>query len=139
MQVVVKLEKPTRDRVQQIIKVAGNETILKGKLSLRNTNVEYAVNNCPALEKAAYASAVNNARSRAIAISESLGVKIADIPSIAESSFSLFNIYGSSSSACGSQATPPVFPFNAIKRPYDPSTPAEVEVKKDIFVTYTIR
>lgn len=139
LQLVVKLEKPNRDRVQQIIKIAGDETILKGILALQNTNVEYAVNDCPALEKAAYISAVNNARSRALALSEALGVKIADIPSIAESSFSAFNFFGSSSSACGSQASPAVFPFNAIKRPYDPNTPAEVEVKKDIFVTYTIR
>lgn len=138
-QLVVKLEKPTRDRVQQIIKIAGDETILKDIIALQNTNVEYAVNDCPALEKAAYISAVNNARSRALALAEALGVKIADIPSIAESSFSAFNFFGSSSATCGSQATPAVFPFNAIKRPYDPNTPAEVEVKKDIFVTYAIR
>lgn len=140
LQLVVKLEKPTRELVQQIIKVAGDETILKGNISLQNTNVEYAVNDCPALEKAAYVSAVNNARIKAMALSEALGVKIADIPSIAESSFAAFNIFGSSSSsACGSPATPTGFPFNIIKRPYDPNTPAEVEVKKDIFATYTIR
>ena len=139
VQMVVRLEKPTRDRVQQIVKVAGDEKIFKGKFSLQNTNVEYAINDCPALERAAYAAAVNNARSRATALSEALGVKIADVPSIAESSFSLFNIFSASSSACGSAGSTPVFPFSAFKKPFNPATPAEVEVKKDIFVTYTIR
>jgi hypothetical protein len=139
VQMVVRLEKPTRDRVQQIVKVAGDEKIFKGKFSLQNTNVEYAINDCPALERAAYAAAVNNARSRATALSEALGVKIADVPSIAESSFSLFNFFSASSSACGSAGNTPVFPFSAFKKPFNPATPAEVEVKKDIFVTYTIR
>jgi len=138
VQLLVRLEKPTRDRVQQIVKVAGDQQNLNSNVSLQSMNVQYNVNDCPALEKAAYAAAVNDARSRARALSEALGVKIADVPSIAESSFSLFNFFGSSGSSCGSTNTP-IFPFSVLQRPYDPNAPAEVEVKKDIFVTYTVR
>jgi hypothetical protein len=144
-QIVVKLDQPTRERVQQIVTVASDEKTLNNKLSTPSVSVSYAVNDCQSLEKAAYVAAVSDARNRARALSEALGVKIADIPSIAESPFSSLlsssPLFGGSSSSCNSKAnrSPSVFPFGGLKAPYDPAAPAEVRVKKDIFVTYTIR
>lgn len=137
-QVLVKLDKPTREQVQQIVTVGSKDEKLKGNLSMQGVSVKYEVNDCQALAKAAYLAAVNDARNRAAALSEALGVKMADIPSIAESPFLGFFGLGSSSS-CDAKPNTPIFPFGAIKQPYNPAAPAEVQLKKEIFVTYRIR
>jgi len=135
-QLVVKLDKPTRDRVQQIVTIGSKNEQLKENLSMQSVSVDYKVNDCQSLEKSAYLAAVNDARNRAKALAEALGVKIADVPSIAESPFASF--FGSASS-CNSKPLLSFFPFGGIKQPYDPAAPAEVRVKKDILVTYKIR
>ena len=136
-QILVSLDTPTRERVQEIVTVASDPKTLGEDVTIQAVNVSYTVSDCQSIEKAAYVAAVNDARNRARALSEALGVTIAEIPSVAEAPFAGF-LPSASSSSCNSQSSLP-FPFNGLQEPYNPSAPATVQVKKDIFATYAIR
>jgi len=123
--------------VQEIVTVASDPKTLGEDVTIQAVNVSYTVSDCQSIEKAAYVAAVNDARNRARALSEALGVTIAEIPSVAEAPFAGF-LPSASSSSCNSQSSLP-FPFNGLQEPYNPSAPATVQVKKDIFATYAIR
>ncbi len=132
-QVVVKLDKPTRELVQQIVNVAKNAANKSRKLAIKSVSVKYATTNCQALETAAYTAAINNAKTRAQALASAMGVELEKIPSVAEPG--LFDL---------------IFPlclkegissplFGGSKSPNEPLAPAEVELRRDIFVTYPIK
>ncbi|MBW4542988.1 MAG: SIMPL domain-containing protein [Symplocastrum torsivum CPER-KK1] len=137
-QILVTLDTPTRERVQEVVTVGGDPKTLGENVTIQTVNVSYTVSDCQPLEKAAYVAAVNDARNRARALSEALGVRIAEIPSVAEAPFAGF-LPSAPSSSCNAQGSSLPFPFNGLQQPYDPSVPATVEVKKDIFATYAIR
>lgn len=126
--IVVKVEKPTRDRIEQIVTVA-NETASKNKdLAVDSVDVQYSVKDCKALEKAAYQAAVNDALNRARAIAEALDADIG-IPSVAEP------FYGVFLPGCNSDGS---LPFRSSPATYDPDAPLEVVVTKDIFVSFPV-
>ncbi|BDI18518.1 hypothetical protein ANSO36C_43200 [Nostoc cf. commune SO-36] len=132
--ILVRLEKPTRDRVQEIVATANKSTSQIENLSVKNVGVEYAVNDCQALQSSVYQSAMKDAQSRAQALASAMGVKL-DIPSVAEPFYTLF--YPSCSSKTGVPL--PSFASFLLSPVYNPDAPAEVEMKKDIFVTYTTK
>ncbi|HEY9651615.1 MAG TPA: SIMPL domain-containing protein [Coleofasciculaceae cyanobacterium] len=126
--IVVKVEKPTRDRIEQIVKVA-NDTASKNKdLAVDSVDVQYSVKDCQALEKTAYQAAVNDALNRARAIAEALDAEIS-IPSVAEPFYEVF-IPG-----CNSDGS---LPFRSSPSTYDPDAPLEVVVTKDIFFSFPV-
>lgn len=126
--IVVEVEKPTRDRIEQIVKVA-NETASKNKeLAVDSVDVQYSVKDCQALEKAAYRAAVNDALNRARAIAEALNADIG-IPSVAEP------FYGVFLPGCNSDGS---LPFTSSSSTYDPDAPLEVVVTKDIFFSFPV-
>ncbi|MBD0265126.1 MAG: SIMPL domain-containing protein [Tolypothrix sp. Co-bin9] len=130
--ILVRLEKPTRDRVQEIVATANKTTSEIENLSVKNVGVEYAVNDCPALQSSVYQSAMKDAQNRAQALATAMGVKLG-IPSVAEPFYTL--LYPSCSSKTGVPL--PSFASFLSSPAYNPDAPAEVEMKKDIFVTYT--
>ncbi|WP_335137150.1 SIMPL domain-containing protein [Nostoc sp.] len=132
--ILVRLEKPTRDRVQEIVATANKSTSELENLSVKSVGVEYAVNDCQALQSSVYQSAMKDAQSRAQALATAMGVKL-DTPSVAEPFYTLF--YPSCSSKTG--VTLPSFASFLLSPTYNPDAPAEVEMKKDIFVTYTTK
>ncbi|MEH2152856.1 SIMPL domain-containing protein [Nostoc sp.] len=132
--ILVRLEKPTRDRVQEIVATANKSTSELENLSVKSVGVEYAVNDCQALQSSVYQSAMKDAQSRAQALATAMGVKL-DTPSVAEPFYTLF--YPSCSSKTG--VTLPSFANFLLSPTYNPDAPAEVEMKKDIFVTYTTK
>ncbi len=132
--ILVRLEKPTRDRVQEIVAIANKSTSQIENLSVKSVGVEYAVNDCQALQSSVYQSAMKDAQSRAQALATAMGVKL-DTPSVAEPFYTLF--YPSCSSKTGVPL--PSFASFLLSPAYDPEAPAEVEMKKDIFVTYTTK
>ncbi|MBN3883176.1 MAG: SIMPL domain-containing protein [Nostoc sp.] len=132
--ILVRLEKPTRDRVQEIVATANKSTSELENLSVKSVDVEYAVNDCQALQSSVYQSAMKDAQSRAQALATAMGVKL-DTPSVAEPFYTLF--YPSCSSKTG--VTLPSFASFLLSPTYNPDAPAEVEMKKDIFVTYTTK
>lgn len=139
-QLVVKLNQPTRSRVQEIIAKVNDIATASETFSMQSFNVEYAVNDCKALERQAYIAAVADAKNRADALAEALGVQLRETPSVAESPLpNFFPFSATSSSSCGAKVDLPSFPFNVIKPTYDPTAPAEVKVRKDIYLTYPVR
>ncbi|WDD30676.1 SIMPL domain-containing protein [Nostoc sp. UHCC 0926] len=132
--ILVRLEKPTRDRVQEIVATANKSTSEIENLSVKSVGVEYAVNDCQALQSSVYQSAMKDAQSRAQALATAMGVKLGT-PSVAEPFYTLF--YPSCSSKTG--VTLPSFAGFLLSPTYNPDATAEVEMKKDIFVTYTTK
>ncbi|MEH1857296.1 MAG: SIMPL domain-containing protein [Nostoc sp.] len=132
--ILVRLEKPTRDRVQEIVATANKSTSQIENLSVKSVGVEYAVNDCQALQSSVYQSAMKDAKSRAQALASAMEVKLST-PSVAEPFYTLF--YPSCSSKTGVPL--PSFASFLLSPAYNPDAPAEVEMKKDIFVTYTTK
>ncbi|WP_335153322.1 SIMPL domain-containing protein [Nostoc sp.] len=132
--ILVRLEKPTRDRVQEIVATANKSTSALENLSVKSVGVEYAVNDCQALQSSVYQSAMKDAQSRAQALATAMEVKLST-PSVAEPFYTLF--YPSCSSKTGVPL--PSFASFLLSPAYNPDAPAEVEMKKDIFVTYTTK
>ncbi|WP_158680308.1 SIMPL domain-containing protein [Nostoc sp. 'Lobaria pulmonaria (5183) cyanobiont'] len=132
--ILVRLEKPTRDRVQEIVGTANKSTSQIENLSVKSVGVEYAVNDCQALQSSVYQSAMKDAQSRAQALATAMEVKLST-PSVAEPFYTLF--YPSCSSKTGVPL--PSFASFLLSPVYNPDAPAEVEMKKDIFVTYTTK
>ena len=132
--ILVKLEKPTSDIVQSIVSTAQKATGELDNISIQKVSVNYAVNDCQALQTSAYQSAVKDAQNRAQALATSIGVKLG-IPSMSEPFYSLF--YPS----CNYKSGVPLPSLSSFL--LSPSNnfdaPAEVEMKKDIFVTYTVK
>jgi len=134
-QVVVNLEKPTRARVQQVVTVAENAAKKANKLAIKGVSVEYAVKECQLLETAAYTAAVNNAKNRAQAIASAMGVELEKVPSVAELGLlDLFIPLCISKKGISSSSV-----FDSFKSPSDPVGNAEVELRRDVFVTYPIK
>ncbi|QLE39108.1 SIMPL domain-containing protein [Nostoc sp. C052] len=132
--ILVRLEKPTRDRIQEIVATANKSTSKLENISIKSVGVEYAVNDCQALQSSVYQSAMKDAQSRAQALATAMEVKLGT-PSVAEPFYTLF--YPSCSSKTG--VTLPSFASFLSSPTYNPDAPAEVEMKKDIFVTYTTK
>lgn len=132
--ILVRLEKPTRDRVQEIVATANKATSEIENLAVKSVGVEYAVNDCQALQSSVYQSAMKDAQSRAQALASAMSVKL-NTPSVAEPFYTLF--YPSCSSKTG-VPLPSIASF-LLSPTYNPDAPAEVEMKKDIFVTYTTK
>ncbi|MEH1782358.1 MAG: SIMPL domain-containing protein [Nostoc sp.] len=132
--ILVKLEKPTRDRIQEIVATANKSTSKLENLSIKSVGVDYAVNDCQALQSSVYQSAMKDAQSRAQALATAMEVKLGT-PSVAEPFYTL--LYPSCSSKTG--VTLPSFASFLSSPAYNPDAPAEVEMKKDIFVTYTTK
>ncbi|MCC5656129.1 SIMPL domain-containing protein [Nostoc sp. XA010] len=132
--ILVRLEKPTRERVQEIVGTANKATSEIENLSVKSVGVEYAVNDCQALQSSVYQSAMKDAQSRAQALAAAMGAKLGT-PSVAEPFYTL--LYPSCSSKTGVPL--PSFASFLLSPAYNPDAPAEVEMKKDIFVTYTTK
>jgi uncharacterized protein YggE len=129
----VKLEKPTRQRVRQVVNIVRANAYKAGQ-SPRSTYAAYRSTNCSALEKAAYAAAVQEAKTKAGAIAESMGVTLVTTPSISEAFFGIFY------PPCDPDKT---FPFNPGSSrpnylPYNPDSEPEVVLRKDIYATFRI-
>ncbi|MCG6138933.1 MAG: SIMPL domain-containing protein [Nostoc sp. LLA-1] len=101
---------------------------------MNNVGVNYAVKDCQALQSAAYESAMKDAQSRAQALATAMGAKLGNA-SVAEPFYTL--LYPS----CSSKAGLPLPSFGGLLSfpSFNPDNPAEVEMKKDIFVTYTVQ
>jgi uncharacterized protein YggE len=132
----VTLEKPSRSSVQKVVD-AGDAAAKTAKL-FAQVYLKYRVNDCPALEKAAYRAAVNDAQRRAQAIAAATGVQLAAQPSIAEAFYSTF--YPSPCNPSNKSFYPTGDSlYTEGFAPYNANTEATVETRKDIFVTYKLK
>lgn len=133
----VTLDKPSRSSVQKVVD-AGDDAAKAAKL-FAQAYLKYRVNDCAALEKAAYTAAVNDAQRRAQAIATATGVQLAAQPSIAEAFYSTFypspcNPTNKSFYPTGGDSL-----YSEGFTPYTANAEATVETRKDIFVTYKMK
>jgi hypothetical protein len=141
---------PTRQQVQELITAVENAVVGQESLYLQDRYVQYTLSDagCQTLERDAYRNAVANAQSRATVLAEALGVEIGDVPSVADSAFSLSGLFGGITSGLfgttttycdAASATESVFGSFPSPSYYDPLAPAEVRSQRSIFVTYPVR
>jgi uncharacterized protein YggE len=135
---LVTLEKPTRDRIQEVVKVVTSMLTSRDNLFIQGIDAEYAVKDCLPLERAARKAALRDAQNQVGPIALDLGIKIGEILFV-----TVFPSFGSSaSSVCGSKVGVPTSPLLALSDstpPYDPSANPEVQVRIQISITYAIK
>lgn len=131
--IFVRLEKPTSIKVKQIVNSVKKATADLDDLSVEKVGVEYTVNDCLSLQNAVYKAAAEDAKNRAQALADAMGVRLGK-PSVSEPFYSLF--YGSCSTK---PITLPSFASFLLTSDFDPDKPAEVEMRKDIFVSFSVR
>ncbi|MEM7557062.1 MAG: SIMPL domain-containing protein [Cyanobacteria bacterium P01_A01_bin.84] len=131
---VINIKKPSRDKVEEIVNLVTEEAKNIDRVSSDRVSVDYSVNECQNGVNLAYESAIKDANNRASALAKTMGLKIGT-PSIAEPFFSMF--YPS----CSSDLTSSFSAFGGYysRQPYNPEKPAEVEIRKDIFVSFPVK
>ncbi|MCL1467786.1 SIMPL domain-containing protein [Argonema galeatum] len=135
---LVKLDKPTRERVQEVVKVASSALQGGDALFIQGIGAEYAVNNCQPLESTARRAALKDAQNQVRGIASEMGVEVGELLLV-----TVYPIVSPASvSACGSKVAVPTSPFAALSEntpPYNPSAPTEVQVRSQVSVTYAIK
>jgi hypothetical protein len=127
------VEQPSSEQIERLVETATTAIQESEDLYLQETYVKYSVEECQPLETAVYEAAIRDARNRAEAIARAMSVELSPVPSVAESPFNLF--------AGGCDADSGLsLPFGAGYGAayYDPSAPAEVQLRRDVFVTFPI-
>lgn len=131
--IIIKIEKPTTTRVQKIVTTASEAASKSGKLFVEGVSVAYRVTDCQHLESIAYQAAMKDAQNRAKALATAMGAELGKVASVAEPFYSVFL------PSCNAQSNFPSLPFGSTTPSYNPAAPAEVQVNKDIFVTYPVK
>jgi uncharacterized protein YggE len=135
---VVELNKPTRDRVQEVVKVVTSALSSDNNLFIQGIGAEYGVKNCVPLERTARRAALRDALTQAQIIALDLGIKVGDILFV-----TVYPSFGSpASSSCGSKVGVPVssiFSVSESSPPYDPSANPEVKLRMQVSITYAIQ
>ncbi|MFB2917991.1 MULTISPECIES: SIMPL domain-containing protein [Aerosakkonema] len=135
---LVKIDKPTRERVQEVVKVASSALKGSDALFIQGIGAEYAVNDCQPLERTARRIALKDAQSQVSSIALEMGVQVGELLLV-----TVYPIVSPASvSACGSKiavSTSPFAGFSDSTPPYNPSAPTEVQVRSQIGVTYAIK
>ena len=131
----VQINKPTRQRVQQVVLTA-NRAAQSNQLLIQRVGAEYRLNNCQPFENAARRAALQDAQRRIQALAIAAQVKPGELLQITE-----FPIAGSPSafSRCGSQVGGATNPFEQPSQsppPYDPAAPTDVQVYSRVSLTY---
>jgi hypothetical protein len=103
-----------------------------------NTSVQYFVDDCQSLANQAYAAAIADAQSRANAIATQLDVELEAIPSVSESPFSMLT-FASGSTCDAAPALSLPFNINLSQSSANTRTPAQVQLRRDLFVTFPIQ
>jgi uncharacterized protein YggE len=129
-QILVNLDQPTREGVNQVVTVVNQAVSKNEQIDVSQVGVEYPVKDCQPLEQEAYQAAIQDAQTRARAIAEAMGAQLGKIPSVAEPFYNVF-LPGCSSGG--------KLPFGGDSTPYDPDAPAQVEVTKEIFVSFPVK
>ncbi|HEY9851594.1 MAG TPA: SIMPL domain-containing protein [Leptolyngbyaceae cyanobacterium] len=135
---LVKIDKPTRERVQEVVKVANSALQASDSLFMQGIGAEYAVNDCQRLEKVARSAALKDAESQVTSIASEMGVQLGELLLV-----TVYPIVSPASvSACGSKVAVPVSPLFSSGEgapPYNPSAIPQVKVQSQISVTYGIK
>lgn len=129
--IFVTVANPTHPRLQQIITTAGSAIRKDQPFKFDQVEVRYSVNDCQALQRETYKNAMKDAQNRAIALADAVNAELNPIPSVAEP---FYGIFLPEECATGEDTL-----FGSSNVPYDANDPLEVEVSKEIFVTFSAR
>ena len=137
-ELIVQVQKPTRQRVQQVVLTVNDAANQTNQLTLESIGAEYSVSNCQPLENTSRRAALNDAQRRIRALAAIAQVNLGELLQITE-----FPTSGSPSafSRCGSKAGAPLNPLASTSNstpPYDPAAPTEVRVFSQVSLTYAI-
>ena len=135
--IILSIQQPTRSRINELVQVV-DETLKEQSPQqtafVNRVYVQYAVNSCDSLEQRAYAAAMDDAALRARAIADATNVSLAPPPSVAE-----FPFFGRFLSPCSEDTDTLGDLFRGpASNAYDPEAPAEVEVFRELLVTYPV-
>ncbi|HEY9827578.1 MAG TPA: SIMPL domain-containing protein [Stenomitos sp.] len=128
--IVVRQDQPTQDRLTKIAKTVQTAVGAQKGIQLTRVGARYTLKDCRRLETVVYQSAVQDARGRAQAIASAMGATPSSTASITQPLYDLVF------PACGSE---PVLPFEATFPTYEPNTPPQVSLSREIFATYTLQ
>lgn len=135
---LVKISKPTRERMQEIVKTTNLATETSSQLFIQGISAEYALNNCLPLERTARRNAIRDAETQVRSVALEMSVQLGELL--------LVTVYPlvspASVSACGTKQGVPLSPFSNINQstpPYDPSALPEVQLRSQVSVTYAIK
>jgi uncharacterized protein YggE len=133
------VDKPNRTRVATIINQLKDVAKEKAQVSVEAVNVGYAVKDCQSITTAAYQAAIKDARLRADAIATALKVKLSEVPTVSESFF--YDIVVPLCVSETGQSVPLPLGYGELRvlPPYNPEAPTEVQLRRDLFVTYPIK
>ncbi|MFB2934892.1 SIMPL domain-containing protein [Aerosakkonemataceae cyanobacterium BLCC-F154] len=136
--ILVKISKPTREKMQEVVKTVNLTTETSSQLFVQGVSAEYAVNNCQPLERDARRKAIRDAETQVRSVALEMSVQLGELL--------LVTVYPlvspASVSACGTKVAVPLSPFSSISQsipPYDPSALPEVQVRSQVSVTYSIK
>lgn len=136
---LVRLEKPTQERVQQVVLTVDRSLQANRNLFLQGIGAGYAVNNCQPLERSVRRIALQDARRQLTALSQELNVQLGELLFV-----TAYPLTGSASSvSCGSKVGVPAGVLSeAIDEttpPYNPADKPEVQVRSQVSVTHAIK
>jgi uncharacterized protein YggE len=139
---LVKVEKPTQERLQQIVLSVDQALQPDKRLFLQSIGAVYSVNLCDPLERAARRLAIADAQRQVLGLAQDLSVPLGTLISA-----STAPLTGSpNSTACGSRvgvalSTPNPFMLPASEQslpPYDPAELPEVKIRSQVTLTHRI-
>lgn len=136
---LVRLDRPTQERVQQVVQTVDQATTQAPRLTLQSIGAAYAVRQCEPLERAVRRLALNDARRQSIALAQELNVQLGDLLLAAASPLQGSPTSVGCGSKIGASPSPLGLPTGEATPPYDPSEPVEVRVRSQIGLTYGIR
>ncbi|MBE7382918.1 MAG: SIMPL domain-containing protein [Leptolyngbya sp. SIO1E4] len=135
--ITLNIQQPTQDRVNEIVQTVNEalETQSPQQIAfISRVFVQYAITSCATVEQSAYAAAMEDAKLRADAIANSMDVSLVEPPSVAELPF-----LGRFLSPCNEETDVIGALFwSAESSYYNPEAPAEVEVYREVLVTYPV-
>ena len=131
----VEIAKPTQAQIKDLVTAGETSMDDDSSILVQDVSVVYSLEDCQELETAAYRSAVTDGTKRATAIAAELQVSLNHPPSIAES---LFNLVVPGCNSEGPNFSSLFSGFGGYA-PYNPDKAAEVELQRDIFMTYPVR
>jgi len=131
------IEQPTRDRVNELVEIVSTTFAAQTPRQTVFVNyiyVQYAIDSCELVEQRAYTAAMEDAELRARAIADAIGVTLLAPPAVAELPF-----LGRFLSPCNedTDVIGALF-WSPDSSYYNPETPAEVEVYRELMVTYPV-
>lgn len=130
----ITLNKPTADRMDEIVNAINNAVLRDARLSSGGVSVAYSIDDCVAPENEARRQAMADARSRVAAFADAAEVKVGQILTLSE-----YPSWGMSySSACPSAANLSASAVQFGGSSFDPTLPPEVSITTQVTASYAI-